>query len=326
MDILMSKKEILRRLNSLRIQPDGLSQRKYGVSVKYFSGNEPIPDKRIDYEIAVDLELEHHRGILTIHKDHIFYNQHEPDGVNEILGNAISRAFYPIQTHLNEKGLTTNEILNHEDIKQRWEKEKARILEKYSSGPLNDFLLAADKKISNRSGLEQSLQFDWFWNLFFHPKFINYGEARKTETVLFLPVIPYQVPLRFQGIQTINKIPTDYHSFIIEFESREEPAHPYFIPKNAVHSNCFMTLKVIFDLDVYHHFPMHIRADFEVFSKDLTGNRNLIKKIKYTQFQQNTDGFRFMKLSPGSPFITGGLVVSEPNKWGFYKNKYENDW
>jgi len=322
----MSKKEILRRLNTIRIKPSGLKPRKYGVSVKYFSGSEQILSKRIDYEITTDLQLDSHKGILTINKENISFNQHEPDGINEILGNSISKAFYPIKTHLNEKGLTTNEILNHEDIKQRWEKEKAIILEKYTSKPLDDFFLAADKKINDKSGLEENLQFDWFWNLFFHPKFIDYGETRKTETAMFLSVIPYQFPLRFSGVQSINKIPTDYHSFVIEFESKEEPAHSYFIPKNHDPSNYFMTLKIVFDLDLYHHFPMHIRADFQVFSKDLLGNKNLIKKIKYTQFQQNTEEFKQMKLAWDSPFITGGLVVSEPNKWGFYKNKYENDW
>lgn len=322
----MSKKEILRRLNTIRIKPSGLKSRKYGVSVKYFSGNEQIPSKRIDYEITTDLQLDSYKGTLTISKENTSFNQHEPDGMNEILGNSISKAFYPVKTHLNEKGLSTNEILNHEEIKQRWEKEKAIILEKYNSKSLDDFFLAADKKINDKSGLEESLQFDWFWNLFFHSKFIDYGETRKAETAMFLSVIPYQFPLRFSGVQSINKIPTDYHSFVIEFESNEEPAHSYFIPKNQDSSNYFMTLKVVFDLDLYHHFPMHIRADFEVFTKDPLGNKDLIKKIKYTQFQQNTEEFKQMKLTWDSPFITGGLVVSEPNKWGFYKNKYENDW
>jgi hypothetical protein len=326
MDILMPKKEILRRLNTLRIKPSGLQERKYGVSVKYFAGNEQTPSKRIDYEVTTDLIIDDYKGTLTIDKKNIHYNQHRADGINEVLNNSISKAFYPIKTHLNEKGVCTNEILNHEEIKERWEKEKKIILEKYNSESLDNFFLEADKNFNNKNYLEESFQHDWFWNLFFHPKFINYGETRQSETDLHLSVVPYQFPLKFSGIQTIHKIPTDYHSFIIEFQSRKKKAHPYFIPKNRKNSGCFMSLKVVFDLDLYHHFPMHIRADFEVYSKDQSGHKILIRKIQYTQFQQNTEYLKQMKLSSDSPFITGGLVVSEPNKWGFYKNQYENDW
>ncbi len=326
MDILMPKKEILRRLNTLRIKPSGLQKRKYGVSAKYFAGNEQTPSKRIDYEVTTDLIIDDYKGILTIDKKNIYFNQHRADGINEVLNNSISKAFYPIKTHLNEKGVCTNEILNHEEIKERWEKEKKIILEKYNSESLDNFFLQADKNFNNKNHLEESFQHDWFWNLFFHPKFINYGETRQSETDLYLSVVPYQFPLKFSGIQTIHKIPTDYHSFIIEFQSRKKKAHPYFIPKNHKNSVCFMSLKVVFDLDLYHHFPMHIRADFEVYSKDQSGHKILIRKIQYTQFQQNTQYLKQMKLSSDSPFITGGLVVSEPNKWGFYKNQYENDW
>lgn len=326
MDILMSKKEILRRLNTLRIKPSGLKQRKYGISVKYFSSNEQTPSKRIDYELTTDLNIDDYKGILTINKENIFYNQHEPEGISEILNNSISNALYPIQTYLNEKGLSTNEIFNIEKIKERWKNEKSKLSENYSSEALDAFFKTVDQKFEDIPGLEKSLQNDWFWNLFFHPKFINYGDTRKKATALFLSIIPYQPAVRFPGIQTINKIPTDYHSFTIDFKSDELPADPYFIKSISRHTQYFMSLNVIFDLDLYHHFPMHIRAYFEVYSKDLNGNKIFIKKINYTQYQQNTEEFKDEKLDKNSPFITGGLVVSEPNKWGFYKNEYENDW
>jgi hypothetical protein len=327
MGIVMSKKEILKRLNTLRINPLGLVTRSYGISIKYYSYEEEVPSKRIDYETNVDLNLEYNKGILTINKKNVFYNQHQPDNISEILADSISKALYPIQTHLNEKGIGTNEIYNLEEIKDRWENEKSRLSHKYSSKPLTDLFLAVDHKIENKTDLEKSLQYDWFWNLFFHPKFIDYGETRKTKTALFLSVVPYQFPIRFPGIQTINKIPTDYHSFVIEFNGEEMPADPYFIPKNLPSSSSFfMSLHVIYDLDLYHHFPMHTRAFFEVFTKDHLGNKASVKKINYTQFQLNNEEYKDKILSKDSPFITGGLVISEPNQWGFYKNIYENDW
>ncbi|MBT2621524.1 hypothetical protein [Chryseobacterium sp. ISL-6] len=327
MGIVMSKKEILRRLNTLRINPLGLKPRNYGISIKYYSYDEKVPSKRIDYEATADLNLEYNKGVLTINKKNIFYNQHQPDNISEILADSISKALYPIQTHLNEKGIGTNEITNLEEIKERWKDEKSKLSQKYSSKPLTDLFTSVDHKIDNKTDLEKSLQYDWFWNLFFHSKFIDYGETRKAKTALFLSVIPYQFPIRFSGLQTINKIPTGYHSFVIEFKSEEMPADPYFIPKNHPDpSSYFMSLHVIFDLDLYHHFPMHTRAYFEVFTNDSLGNKTLVKKINYTQFQLNNEDYKHKELSKESPFITGGLVISEPNKWGFYKNIYENDW
>lgn len=322
----MPKKEILRRLNTLRIKPSGLQERKYGVSVKYFAGNEQTPSKRIDYEVTTDLIIDDYKGTLTIDKKNIHYNQHDPELTSEIFGSALSEALYPVQIYLNEKGLTTHEIINTEEIRERWKEEKERLSDKYSSDALETFFETVDKKLNDRSEIEKSLHHDWFWNLFFHPKFVDYGETRKTSCALFLSVIPYQPTLRFPGIQTIQKIPTDYHSFIIEFQSEELPADPYFISKHPGKTGAFMSLKVIFDLDLYNHFPMHTRAYFEVYTKDINGNKLIIKKIHYTQYQQNTEEFNNKELDKSSPFITGGLVVSEQKTWGFYKNEYENDW
>lgn len=64
---------------------------------------------------------------------------------------------------------------------------------------------------------------------------------------------------------------------------------------------------------------MHIQAYFEVYSKDWAGNKIFIKRINYTQFQENTEEYKDQELDKTSPFITGGVVVSEPNKWGFIK-------
>jgi len=139
----------------------------------------------------VELSLEYNRGTLTVHKENIYYNQHQPDRINEILGESISKALYPLQTVINEKGLTTSEILNHKEMMSRWEMEKQKIVQNHQSDSLYSFFAAADKKLSDKTGVERSLKYDWFWNLFFHPKFIDYGEFRTTETSLNLSVIPF---------------------------------------------------------------------------------------------------------------------------------------
>ena len=89
-----------------------------------------------------------------------------------------------------------------------------------------------EDKLKSKSLLERTLQYDWFWNLFFHSKLINYGDKRTVETTLSLSVVPYSPPFRFKGIQKIEKIPTNYNSFVINFESEETQAPQYFHPKS----------------------------------------------------------------------------------------------
>lgn len=325
---VLDKKEIQRRLNSIRIKPEGLQPRKYGVSVKYFDGDNEKPTKRIDYKVIAEVKIEHGIGAISINKEEVFFNQAEPDRFHEILVAAISRSIYPVKVFYNEKGIASKEIINHKEISERWEKEKSAILEKYNSKSLDDFIQIAEEKLQNKDRLEKSLHYDCLWNLFFHPILMNYGERRSVENYLYLPIIPYQSPLRFHGIQTIEKIPTDYHSFKVNFESNELPAPKYFYPKNSPDdAKYWMSLTVYFDSDVYHHFPMHIRAYFEVYSKDWVGKNVTEKKIQFTMYQIGSEEYNGKTLSKDSPFISGGLVKLPPNKWGFDNfEKIENDW
>lgn len=322
------KKDIQNRLNLMRIKPNGLNSRTYDVSIKYFSQENPTPDKRIDYRVTSDLKIVNGVGELSINKEDFFYNQREPDLINEIISNSISKSVYPILTHYNEKGISSNEILNLKEITERWEKEKKKLLEKYNSSYLDDVFKKFEEKLQNKTSLERGLQYDWFWNLYFHPKLINYGEKRTIEKKLLLSIVPYSPPFQFKGIQKIEKIPTNYHSFIVTFDSEEALAPQYFYPKNINEENpVFMSLDVSFDLDLYHHFPMHTVAELKIFSKDKFNNKTIIKKINFSMYQVNSDEYQFKTLSEDSPFITGGLVKLPPNKWGFDNfEDLENDW
>lgn len=308
------------------IQPNGFTIRKYGVSVKYFSNNEESPSKRMDYEMTADLNIEDDKGILTINKENIFYNQHKPDFINEIVSDAISKSVYPIKVYFNEKGIASNEILNHNEIIKRWNHQKSKVSEKYSSSDLEGFFEDFEQKLFLKDKFEKSLHHDWFWNLFFHPKLINYGDKRTVVKDLLLSVIPYRNPLRFLGIQKIEKIPTNYHSFVVHFESKELLAPSYF-KKADDEKTPFMSLNVDFDMDLYHHFPMHTVAKLEIYSKDRYGAKSITKRVDFSMYQINSDEYKTKTLSDNSPFITGGLVKVPPNKWGFDNfESIENNW
>ncbi|MDW8548638.1 hypothetical protein NG800_006930 [Epilithonimonas ginsengisoli] len=327
-EISLSKQEIQRRLNTITIRPDGFSGRNYGISIKYYSKDEKQVSKRVDYEAEMTLKVNNGVGEISIDKKNVFFNQHEPDMMSEIVSDAISKSIYPVKTFINEKGISGNEILNHKEIVDRWNDQKSKLSEKYESEYFSDILKRIDDKIEQKAELEKGLRHDWFWNLFFHPKFVNYGPTREREIDLYLSIVPYKDPIKFAGIQRIEKIPTAYHSFVVDFRSEELLAPNYFNIKNNIKDGfLFMSLKVTFDMDLYHHFAMNTRACFEVFSKNEHDKKEIVERIDFTMYQINSDEYRNKVLDNKSPFISGGLVKLPPNKWGFdnFEN-LENDW
>jgi len=99
----LSKKEIQRRLNSIKVNHKGLNARFFDVSIKYYSFENSIPDKRIDYNLRSELKVISGLGELTISKNNFLFNGHEPDLISEIISNTISKSIYPIVTKYNEK-------------------------------------------------------------------------------------------------------------------------------------------------------------------------------------------------------------------------------
>lgn len=252
-----------------------------------------MPVKRIDYESqlvttdAKDIQL-------LIYKDAIWYNQHEPDLLSEMMASELSKIIYPVQVRIDKKGLFVG-VTNWDSIvHNRWNKRKQDIIQKYNSDIARSFFTFFEGNLKSKSIFEKSMQYDWFWNLLFHPKYIDYGEELSVDTSLYLPIVPYEFPVEFTGKQKINREITEYNSVEIYFKSEEMKAHPYFVPKKQKslidkEGEFYMKLHVYFDLDIHGLCPMHTRAYFNVYFRNSEGNERKIKEIRFTQYQSNTD-------------------------------------
>jgi hypothetical protein len=303
----MNKKDTISlKENTLKLNFGNFKSRKYDVSVKYFDNADIQPKKRIDYEAEIAITSNQGARLLDVFKQNIWFDQHEPDLINEMIANELSKTIYPIQAMIDEAG-TFLEITNFNRIvNSRWHRNKYRATEKYNTEITRKFYNAFERNLENRNVFEKSLQYDWFWNLLFHPKYINYGDEHSVKTNLYLAVIPYEYPIQFTGKQKINTEITDYHSVEIHFKSDEMEAHNYFIPKNRpanLGDTFLMRLNVYFDLDVYYLFPMHTRANFEVFSKDSEGKEIMLKRIEFSQYQEDTESNRTSPPEKRSSFL-----------------------
>jgi hypothetical protein len=261
--------------------------RNYGVSVKYFKEEESTPYKRIDYDAKITLTPDRN---IYIEKNNVYYNRHEPDTVSEIVASIFAKSIYPVRTIINGRGLSRLEVLNREEILQRFNVHKNKLVEKYSSKHLEELMTKFEERLQHPRYLQNIFRNDWFCNLLFHPKILDYKESEGIDIRLALSVVPYGSPVIFEGKQKLTEQATYYDSHIITFNSKEQPASAYFIPKKANNDErYYMALNVIFDIDVHHNFSMHTRASLSVFGKDAKNYRKEIKRIEYTQYQQNME-------------------------------------
>lgn len=259
----------------------GLNQRSYGVSIKHFKNEETVPYKRMDYEAQITLQQQENGWLFSLQKSNIFFNRHEPHLISERFGSIVSQSLYPVQTIINGWGKQVAGIINQQEIIKRWHSNKQKITGKYEGETVNDFINAIDKKMSDSATIQRAMQYDLFWNLFFHPKYMEYTHTYQQAVDLYLSIIPYKSPVRFTGIQEIIPVVTNYNAVQILFKSQELKA-----PKEVAGvDDCMMKLHVDFDLDKEHHFAMHTRAVFDVYKREGKYTVKPMKKLQFTMYQ-----------------------------------------
>lgn len=209
--------------------------RTYGTSIKYYDTNKVQPDRRLDYEIQVDItpDREHyHRWDLRLFKSHLFINRHEPDLVSEILASRIMEGIFPIQVKIDNAYHLLDGITNLEEIKANWEKAKHNIRTKYEGDIVEKIIEKVELKVTNRYQLEYSLDKDMLWQAMFHP-ILGMYELDLTRHEVFRFPIHNQV-IFFEGLQFVDTLITDYDTYKIRFEGIDSKRN---------------TLKAVYDID-----------------------------------------------------------------------------
>ncbi|WP_459926303.1 hypothetical protein [Flavobacterium covae] len=313
--------------NVLQMNLGGIKPRKYVVSLKYFDEENTSPTKQMDYATEIIITRNNTDfWLLDIYKKNIWFNQHEPDFINEMIADELCNTIYPLQVRMDETGACLGISNFNQIVNGRWYRNKAKATQKYTSKIMQSFYEAFEKNLENRRVFEKSMTNDWLWSLLFHPKYIDYGEEHTVQTFLFLPVVPYEHPIQFSGKQRIHTKITDYHGVEIHFESDEILAHPYFISTfkkkaSILENKVYMRLNVYFHLDVYHLFTVHTRAYFEIYSKNADGMETHIQRIQFTQYQQETQNNKKTPLFFKSPFLVDENEAEDTEIYKTYQGK-----
>lgn len=253
-------------IDPIPFRPRPRSSRRFGVSIKYFEGNEEQPGKRLDYQMK--LSIQQYRDVpntwqFCLNKEELFVNQHEPDLVAEQLASRAMKVLYPIKVDVNAQNEPIRGIVNHGEIIERWIIEKENILNKYEGDFLETFIDKMEKKIASKSEIEVSLQYDMFWSVFFHPQYAAYGQNKTKKAVFDFPIIPYAT-YRFTGEQVLSDFYTEYGTYQVSFEAVEKL--PKTFEKFGPGAN--MKLSAQFDLDQTDGILKHSVVNWGIYSQD----------------------------------------------------------
>ena len=190
----------------IQFTPKSLA-RTYGVILKF--EDEKVKQFQVHFEIEVicmeQLNLKEYK--FEIFKKQVYFNQKAPETVIDELAERCGNTSYPLQLKINRIGKALK-ILNHDDIRARWNKEKINLRQCYSGNPYDKMIDSMDKILDNPSETEHILlEHDWFIKLFFAPIY-DFNGSLKVDQVFSLPLIPYKLPVKYQIIQSIKNHPT----------------------------------------------------------------------------------------------------------------------
>jgi len=96
-----------------------------------------------------------------------------PDLKIEQIADACSQAIFPIRVKVSQEGNLIN-IVNHNDIEERWFPIKERLLKYYTGNIITDILLKIETTLVDKTLLKKAIGEMWFFHLYFQPLYTHY--------------------------------------------------------------------------------------------------------------------------------------------------------
>jgi hypothetical protein len=145
-------------------------QHTYGVILTY-----PEADSKLHYEIEISFvgKTENGDAVFNINRKQVYINNEAPDIQFYELADELAKAFYPLRLAVTKEGELAF-VINYEEITERCTNAKNNIQEYYEGEIVNQCLKNFEKHYSNPNNILNALQADWFFQLYFMPKYGKY--------------------------------------------------------------------------------------------------------------------------------------------------------
>lgn len=259
------------------------TQNKYGVKIDFYD-KQGVLEKLLHYEVLLDISMqEPNLWAFRFNKKNIRFNYKQPELIAEKLTTHLMNALYPFTMIVNEQMQPIKNITNIGEIQNRWKSEKRAINRKYNSKVTDKFINKVDKSLNNLH-LQNFLQKDWFFTLFFHPIFLRYTATLKQESIIGLPLIPYKSPVLFRGTLEPKEFLTPYNTLQVLYQGNAIIKNniPLIIETNETELKAEST--ILYDIDNQTRLPFLIKMKCNI----IDNKGNLMKRVQLSAFTLNT--------------------------------------
>jgi hypothetical protein len=147
--------------------PDVFSEKIYGVVIKFLP-----KDLQIHYKIKIKRTPFH----LELIKEKTYVNNQEIDQIIEQLFEKAEHVLYPLQISVKKNGRLDN-IINHEQIADRWKTDcLPKLKDYYQSETTDQILKQLDQAYANLNLKKELFERNIFYKLFFLPIYQGYPQ------------------------------------------------------------------------------------------------------------------------------------------------------
>jgi len=265
-----------RKLNYWLIQnKTPFLHRTYGISINYNN------QKSIQYLLEVKC-MGYKKGIFTyiLSRKRFFKDGKQLEGILEQLAEQSANCLYPLQVSVNEQGQIIG-VTNQEDIKKRWEALKPELSKLYAGKPFKRHSATMDKVIDSPERILKSLNNDVVYDILFSKLYFNYSKAFTQPLEKQFKWFSGIQKIRFQGVQTLNKIVKENGRMLINYKGIMKPTSG--LTEGAT--------DIEYQLDAKDHTLLRVDGTF----KYSTSNSNKTIQFKAI-WQQNIDNTEARKI------------------------------
>lgn len=132
----------------------------------------------------------------------VYINGKEAGTMADELAEKTAKVFYPLQVVIDTKGELAA-IYNYEDIRDRWQKVKRKVLKDFQGEVLHEALLKFEDRLQNDEIIFDSLSKDWFLKVFFNSLNIEYTQNLTIQKGIEFPLSQKTGNVSFTAEQTI---------------------------------------------------------------------------------------------------------------------------
>ncbi|GAA3508389.1 hypothetical protein GCM10022393_19360 [Aquimarina addita] len=160
---------------------------KYKVSVRFYPENE---------------ETYNYVTVNLISK--IFINDQVADLIADQMAVDCIESIYPVILKIDRNGLL-EDVVNHEDILQRWEKQKKKKLQYYQGRIAIAYFKLFEQTLQEKELFFSYLQKDWFFKAFFHNIYSVYRD-NDIDNYIDFSIIPNTKDVEYNVAKVANKV------------------------------------------------------------------------------------------------------------------------